>query len=89
MELKNVRRSIIINGYKFTPKTIKACNLVYIGSAKECEAYAEKIDNDDNTDSVFIGCLSNYDMSEKGMKFRGAGNINKKLQGVYFVQYYG
>ena len=87
MELKNIKRSITIEGYKFTPKAIKRCGIVYIGTAEECDAYAEEIDNKNNTDCAFVGCLGSFNIREDGMSFRGAWCTIPALRDVYFVEY--
>lgn len=84
MELKNVKRSITIEGYKLMPKTIKNCHLVYIGTAEECEAYAEKLDKD----FAFVGCLGDFDVKSTGLVFRGPWATIKALENVHFVQYW-
>ena len=87
MKLENIKRSITIKGYKFMPKAIKKCGIVYIGTAAECEAYAEKLDRDNNTDLAFVGCLGDFNIRENGFSFRGAWCTIPALKDVYFVQY--
>ena len=87
MELKNIKRSIIIEGYKFMPKAINGCHLVYIGTAEECEAYAEKLDKENNTDCAFVGCLGDYEIKNTGLVFRGPWSTIKALENVHFVRY--
>ena len=87
MELKNIKRSITIEGYKFTPKAIKSCRIVYIGTAEECDAYAEKLDSENNTDCAFVGCLGDYEIKNTGLVFRGPWSTIKALENVHFVRY--
>lgn len=88
MELKNIKRAITIASYKLMPKAIKNCHIVYIGTAEECEAYAEKLDNENNTDCAYVCCLGDYNIRENGLSFRGAGCTIPALKDVYFVQYW-
>ena len=88
MKLENIKRSITIEGYKFMPKAINGCHLVYIGTAEECEAYAEKLDRENNTDCAFVGCLGDYEIKNTGLVFHGPWLTIKALKNVYFVQYW-
>lgn len=87
MKLENIRRSITIEGYKFTPKAIKRCRIVFIGTAEECDAYAERLDAENGTDSAFVGCLGDYNIREDGLSFRGAWHTIPALKNIYFVEY--
>ena len=83
MKLENIKRAITIEGYKITPKAIKNCHLVYIGTAEECDAYAEKLD----TNCTFVGCLGDFNIIASGLVFRGPWATIKALENIYFVQY--
>lgn len=88
MKLGNVKRSVTIGGYKFTPKAIKRCRIVFIGTAEECDAYAERLDRENNTDCAFVSCLGDYEVKDTGLVFRGPWSTIKALKNVYFVQYW-
>lgn len=87
MELKNIKRSIIIEGYKLTPKAIRNWHLVYVGTAEECDAYAEKLNNENGTDCAFVSCLGDFDIKNDGFSRRGAYQRIDALKNVYFVHY--
>ena len=80
MKLENIKRAITIEGYKFMPKAINGCHLVYIGTAEECEAYAEKLDRENNTDCAFVGCLGDYEVKNTGLVFRRPWSTVKALE---------
>lgn len=88
MELKNIKRSITIEGYNYMPKAINGCHIVYIGTFDECEAYAEKLDRENNTDCAYVGCLGDFEVKNTGLVCRGAWSTIKALKDIYFVQYW-
>ena len=84
-------KTYLYNGRKYTPSILKKLNIVFIGTGAECEAYAEKLDKENNTDRAFVGSFGDweYHNTRRGISFEFKGMAGRFNGSSCFVQYYG
>lgn len=82
-------KTYIYNGRKYTTSILKKLEIVFIGTMKECEAYAEKLDKENGTDIAYVGSFGDweYHNTRRGICFEFKGMAGKFDNNACFVQY--